>query len=72
MDRNFYFVGAYKGKPVYYSKMHGLALVERMDSLKEPEGIEKVVILSKFGGVVGIETKIENFKNMAKNYKKNG
>ena len=69
MESRFYFIGEYKGKPVYYSQKHGLALEKRMDELEEPKGLDKVTILAKFGGIVGVEMIVENFKKMEKNYK---
>ena len=70
MESRFYFIGEYKRKPVYYSKKHGLALEKKIDCLEEPKGLERVAILAKFGGVVGVEMMVENFKKMEKDYKK--
>ena len=72
MESRFYFIGEYKGKSVYYSQKHGLALEKKLDLLIEPKGLEKVTILAKFGGIVGIEMIVENFKKREKEYKKEG
>lgn len=65
----YFFIGEYNQKPVYYSQETGIVLEERLDSLIEPTKQEIAKILSKFGGVRGIELLIKHYAEQEKRVK---
>ena len=62
----YHLIGEYNHHQIYYDNKEQMILKKGMTEFEEVEGLEKDMMLTKFGGLKGIELIINKYKKEEK------